>query len=981
MLVEADVVLTCAHVVSRQREPLRVVRGGADQPAAVAATVERCLPEDGPGEGLYPFPDLALLRLESSLELSTDPLEHGDIDVATPHAAVLPGAWLPGVWFADQMPPPGSVLVGYGYTRYTPADSPALDSLLVTVAGPADRYVRVTSDRVVEGFSGGMVLDEVTGQVCGIVKASRDVDIPQGGWIIPARAVLEHLPQLRAGQERHRPGGLWFDLARDRWGRQRRLFGVSRPSNARTPSGLLVAAAGIVPFVDHPELHALISWCLTNPPDSVVRLLYAEGGTGKTRTARQLCEAMIQEAWIAGFARDTHATELWLAEAVEATAAGFRLLLVVDYAQGLLPFLRQLLRRLADEGAPQTSVRVLLLARSPHPWWEALRGYLDDEAADWAAFDQAKVVELPPLTDEQRPDALAAHAYAAFAAVLGLSAQPPHRLERAVRGLTSALLVHATALDAALVTHQSHDWSETHDPLSRICDHEVRNWRRIIEPLEAFAPDLLVKIENSLVPECILAAPALASGLRRRDMEAALDDVVRVTTTRVPWQTSDARELWLKLHQHYGHAVEDVEPVQPDRVAEILIRRVFRGLALGTSTAYLERLVARARRAGPERLEALFEAWARARGCSASGHRSADDAYEPMDAALRQQLTVDLAGQLPVLVLVAATVPHSRPLAEVALSLLPDCDPPVLAALERALPRYPTELSALAVEVYRRLLGVQPSQTTAGEQARRATLLMRYSARLADIGERRQSLTAAQQGVLFWNDLATRDAAYSATYASSLVDLSARHGDLDERAQALGTCKAAAQIYRRLFEADGSYRIELALCHTNLAVWRAQLEQPVGAYQDALLALELYRSAAADHRQEEGLARCLLNAAVFAHDVGEFEAAVEHAGQAEAMFAELAERDAGRHYVDHLRAAQVLASVETDIYPDRAYQRLRMVVLARQPFLAQRPDLVAIQCQALAQLAATAAEDAPEEGLQWRRILSLTRSGESASDQ
>lgn len=197
-------VLTAAHV-ARRTGPRSTVhaRGGV---AAVAGPA-RLFPDDpGPGR-FHAFPDLALLTVGPP--------------VAGP-AASDPSAfdaWHPGPYgtgpaaarpLLDAGPPPApgtSVLVS-GFSPHTPTAGPQPDTLLLTVAGPAAGYLRVTGDEVREGLSGSMVVRLDTGAVCGVLKGSRDFDDVRGGWYTPLSALAAALPAddplrrlLTAGRE------------------------------------------------------------------------------------------------------------------------------------------------------------------------------------------------------------------------------------------------------------------------------------------------------------------------------------------------------------------------------------------------------------------------------------------------------------------------------------------------------------------------------------------------------------------------------------------------------------------------------------------------------------------------------------------------------------------------------------------------------------------------------------------------------------
>lgn len=170
-------VVTCAHVVPAPGTAVIVRWDDQD----LAATVDTTFPADGVGGGDYhPFPDLALLRLGNRVP------DH------------------PCVRLAEAVPAPGETVTAAGFTTATPSEGTRPDSLLLTVAGPADRYLRVIADQVVPGFSGSPVADSRTGKVVGVVKASRDIGAVHGGWLTPVDAVLDVLgPGLAEANSAH----------------------------------------------------------------------------------------------------------------------------------------------------------------------------------------------------------------------------------------------------------------------------------------------------------------------------------------------------------------------------------------------------------------------------------------------------------------------------------------------------------------------------------------------------------------------------------------------------------------------------------------------------------------------------------------------------------------------------------------------------------------------------------------------------------
>ncbi|MGW2248605.1 trypsin-like peptidase domain-containing protein [Kitasatospora sp. NPDC001660] len=165
-LVAPGVVLTAGHVARRAvNEP--AVEGWFGRTPVICAP--RRFPAE-PGDGrFHDYPDLALLTLNAPFE---------------PPALVLD----------CEPPPPGTAVAVAGFSPYTPTPGVQGDSLLLTVAGPAAGFVRVTGDEVRDGFSGGMVIRLDSGAVCGVLKGSRDFDGVRGGWFTPLSALAEVLP-------------------------------------------------------------------------------------------------------------------------------------------------------------------------------------------------------------------------------------------------------------------------------------------------------------------------------------------------------------------------------------------------------------------------------------------------------------------------------------------------------------------------------------------------------------------------------------------------------------------------------------------------------------------------------------------------------------------------------------------------------------------------------------------------------------------
>jgi hypothetical protein len=161
-------IVTCAHVVGAHTQMTVEWQG-----QRLAGRVVLRQPAEHGGGEYWDFPDLALVAI--------------DEQVSHP-VAIL-----------DLEPPrPGDVLRAFGFSRKTPQSGPQADSLLTVVVGEAGDYLRVKDDQVVDGLSGCLAVNDRTGLVVGVIKASRDMGSVQGGWIIPAAQVRSLLPEPAA---------------------------------------------------------------------------------------------------------------------------------------------------------------------------------------------------------------------------------------------------------------------------------------------------------------------------------------------------------------------------------------------------------------------------------------------------------------------------------------------------------------------------------------------------------------------------------------------------------------------------------------------------------------------------------------------------------------------------------------------------------------------------------------------------------------
>ncbi|MGW6817741.1 trypsin-like serine peptidase [Streptomyces sp. NPDC055005] len=887
-LVSGDTVLTCAHVVHGHTS-VQVLTGGGAVEAEVVATA----PESRGTGAVHGFPDLACLRLR------------------TP----VPGI---GVWLGHQTPPPGDEVVVHGFSKHTlePGEQP--DTLHLVVAGQSSRFVRLQWDMVVQGFSGGPVLDMRTGRVCGVLKASRDERSPQGGWLVPVEAVRDHFPDLAERNSRaHVPGTPWCDAALGRARRQNALFGASRggPRSARdtsaqaTPAQLL--AHGVMPFVDRPERADLLAWC-EGEADHRLRLLHAPGGAGKTRLAAEVCGALTRRGWIAGFVpKDAPVRQEWLEQLADALDTGLSALVVFDYAQARLEEIVALLEHVDRYGPERMRLRLLLLARSDEPLFEALRSRVDDPV-----LPETSVVALPRTIDTEGNPSLARRAFAVFADRLGCGwLSPPGRLAARAEWQDSVLDVLALALDAVLTLRQGHTWLDRGDPLERVCDHELRGWHALVAA-ELPGQAALAGPSGARLSDGLLLVPTLAQGLAG---PALVDLLQRVHAAAFPGMPP-VHMIGVHgcLRALYPAPDGRVAPLEPDRIGEILVRRVLqRPESSGRASAYLAELLNASTSGSPEvRVSAAadtMETLARARGCTAVGRIESHPSHAALDSALRKAIAGRPEVLLPALTITGGLVPHAEPLAALALPFVADGSRELLESVDRHLPDYPSGLSGVAVAVLSRLLASAEAEFTEDRQLLRLQRLIRYSLRSDDVGGRDTALAAAREAADLSRDLVQRTGRHLAEYATALNNLSLLLHRADSTVSALAESRTAVALYEQLLAqtppgtGQAAARRQVFLLNTaaalsTLALLRLTDGQVHAAEEEAHRSVDLCRTALPGVRQEDVLLSCLEVLAECRQRTGMVREAVHTGGETVVLLRDLAERQPER-YLDRLPTA------------------------------------------------------------------------------
>ncbi|QIY59400.1 trypsin-like peptidase domain-containing protein [Streptomyces sp. RPA4-5] len=880
-LVTPDTALTCAHVVAgREEGSVTATVGGR----TVAIEVMRLMPEAKGAGSTYGFPDLAEVRLSE------------------------PAHDVQGVWLGSAGPTQAASVSIHGFSGHTLEPGVQPDTLHLTVAGRSGRFVRLQWDQVVQGFSGSPVLDTTTGRVCGVLKASRHEKGMSGGWLIPVDAVEECSPGLlERNHAAHRPGTVWFDLARNRRGRQADLFGPEPggPSPGNTPAQML--ARGAMPFVDRPELSELRNWCY-EPDDQLLRLLYAPGGSGKTRLSAELCRRLRQMGWIAGFADrellgDPVCRLRWLEGLTAALGAGFPCLVVFDYAQARLGDISALMAHVRRHRPDGITLRVLLLARSEEPLWRALKEEFEARYIEDWALRGASSQRLPSTLSAKDPGTLVTEAFGEFARQLECPrvVMPPSLARRASRQ-DSILGMLAAALDAVLTLRQGEEWKESDDPLARICQHEITGWYTLLEN-SLGKGGVLAGRTGRLMAEGLLPVPTLA---QRRDGGELTALLTSVRETAFPGQPPVNAPAVHSCFRALYPATEDdrVAPLEPDRLAEILVRRVLaEPESSGDAVAYLGAVLDVSKLQNEEeRTRAVLETLdvlARARGCTTVGRVTDHPAHAVLDRALAQVVRDNPRVLVPAFVTVGARVPHAEPLVDLIQPVLETCEIDLLCLVEPRLPGYPSGLSALSALVLQRLLQLPDAGSDGLSRHVRLRRLRRYSLRLEESGHREDAVRAADEAVLLSRDLVRRSAQYRSDYAAALHNLSLLRHRCGETESALGLSVEAVSLYRQLIGSSPEMRhrtlMDMAGALSTLALLRLADAQVNGAARDAAEGVMRCEQVPEGARDDEVYLACLETLAECRHRIGKTEEALTSSMQAVERLEELLRLRPGRY--------------------------------------------------------------------------------------
>lgn len=863
-------VLTCSHVVGgRAGARVVVTWEGRELPG----TVVWCRPENVDQDTtVFPPPDLALVRLTAEVA----------------HPCVLLG---------DDVPLLGRRVLTFGGTEEfggtTESEMFEVTGRLHLADGP---IVKLGHGQAVPGMSGSAIVDLASGQVTGMLRTSRNVNSALGGWVVPSSRIRTELGVLAAEHDRfHERARSWRSVAEDWAGLAASLLVPTSVLPSPSPPSLLLRGEyGVVPFFGRSdELKRLASW-RDQPGHVALSLVVGQGGQGKTRLARKLCQCSAPD-WIAGFlAIDAPADSVERLGRISTPV-----LLVVDYAETREAELRRLCHAVAPDGPHR--IRILLLARSRSEWVDRLSRHASDEVA--LLLESSPTLELSPLASNvsQRESAYR-EAIRAFADKLGVSVDAVHP-DLTEDRYRHALTLHVDALGKVLdVARRSR--SASSEPSRRLLDHEARYWQRSARA--AGLPDTEVELLSQVV-----AAATLAAG----DNEHEANNIMKAVV-EVPERYAARYRRWAS-QLYPGSRV--VNPLEPDRLGEDLVA--------GVTAVHRELLGNLLDHASTTQRERMWTVLAR----GAARHQT-----------LAELVTTTVVAEPArwAAVAVSGAIDGGEPyvvLPALSQAVLLIKDPLVLAAVAAPIPSTSVAMAQIAALIAERAvkLGAGLPDNT------RAELLSAYADRLSALRRYGLAHRATAEALEIRRRLAESDDTIEPALASSLHDMSVRLGRLERDHEAIPFARDAVSIRRRLsVSGKTADRLALARSLNNLAVRLAKVDAADEALRAIEEAVELKRTAAPnDAAGQASLALSLNNLAVRRARVGKGHDAVDAIREAVRIRRQLADRFPDVHLPGLALSLNNLATRLDSIDPEAALRAVTEAVRIRERLDRQAPEL------------------------------------------
>jgi len=615
------------------------------------------------------------------------------------------------------------------------------------------------------------------------------------------------------------------------------------------------------------ELTKIIGWAERAPAPPSARLVTGEGGSGKTRLAATVANALRKRGWIAGFVRSISSLRVTIGDANG-------LFLILDYPEENLDLMRALIKMLVVTKSASYPIRLLLLSRRDFRHWEAenidLEGRFGNQPiADPGDLSLSDVLELIETAATN------------FAAAAGL---PKPRLDQAEAWAMQAslhrlpLFAAAAAIHAVLAPRNAFG-IDGNAIVRDLAMRERARVRRTSKQL-GIGPDTLGRLT---------ALGVLGDGLNVDVVGKLIDAGLCEDVARDQVIQKIANTPWWRLGQ--------LTPIKPDRMAAEFLGAELFDAKFPDGDPRLSRWLSIAFTGAEEGLgnrlgRVLFDMDA----LDVAGSRA-----QSLERRLAEIIELDPMQAVRFVAVATQDVPYAAvgfaALVALTMARLLENEPARRAGfLNNAtsflsrLGQHEKALAAAreAVAVYRDLARAQPEAFTSGM----AGALNNLANVLAELGQREEALAVARETAAIRRGLAkARPEASTLDLAGTLNNLANRLFGLGHREEALATAREATGIYRDLARArPDEFRPELAMSLNNLANMLSELGERGEALGAAREATGINRDLARARPEAftPDLAMSLNNLANRLSERGQHEEALAAAREATGIYRNLA---------------------------------------------------------------------------------------------
>ncbi|BDT87326.1 tetratricopeptide repeat protein [Nocardia cyriacigeorgica] len=635
---------------------------------------------------------------------------------------------------------------------------------------------------------------------------------------------------------------------------------------AAQPRLVLDPAYQIAPLVGRDqELDDLHKW-LDGPSSVAVRLLHSEPGHGKTRVVEQLRRDAERHGWLT--VQAVHTLEYVDESATVAMGERRALLMVVDDAHrwpaAHLEAVVVNLRALGKKH-PEFTARLLLVARTPAPWWPVLAARLRQLAVEESA------VGLAPLGLRVNRTEIFDSAFMAFRQAL--YAPPPQvhppdparyraDLDLAGTQFDSVLAVHMAALVA--VHARANQTELPAGPASMavyLLDNEYAEWSRRYDTGE-------LRTRPQEMRRLVYLA-ALTRGLARKHARRVL------IITHLADNESQAEVLLDDHARCYPDASTSLAPLKPELLAEYFLALNSPGYPEDTTISY------------------SADAWVAGLADDLAG---ADDMAGPWIPQIISNL-IESAGRwphlgshilFPLLAHNPLWVADAGEAALTGLTQLPDIEPAVLQRLHHHL----QTTGDPAAEILQTALLPYLIETSI-DDAERARLYVQHADQLGSTRRFPQACDATEQAVSLYRRLAEEQPqVYLPDLAAALSNLAKRLNRVRRFPEAVTLAEESVTLYRQLIEKQPStYLPNLAAALSNSAERLNRVRRFPEAVTLAEESVTLYRQLIEKQPSTylPDLAGSLNSLGVVLRQMGRFPQAVARHEEAAALYFQLAE--------------------------------------------------------------------------------------------